>query len=66
MSYDLKDVKMPVLTGRALRTFAAALDGRVTGPALVKKLMADAGVPRLAGLKDLPGPLFLPLAPAPE
>ena len=66
MSYDLKDVKMPVLTGRALRTFAAALDGRLTGPGLVKKLMADAGVPRLAELKDLPAPLFLPLAPAPE
>ncbi|WP_456481065.1 amidase, partial [Oceanithermus sp.] len=66
MSYDLKDVKMPVLTGRALRLFADALDGRVTGPSLVKKLMADAGVPRLAQLKDLPAPLFLPLAPAPD
>ncbi|HGY08576.1 MAG TPA: amidase [Oceanithermus profundus] len=66
MSYDLKDVKMPVLTGRALRAFAAALDGRVTGPALIRKLTTDAGVPRLAGLKDLPAPLFLPLAPAPE
>jgi len=65
MGYDLKDVKMPVLTGRALRAFVAALDNRVTGPALVKKLMADAGVPRLAKLKDLPAPLFLPLAPAP-
>ncbi|WP_457638505.1 amidase [Oceanithermus sp.] len=66
MAYDLKDVKMPVLTGKALRAFAAALDGRITGPGLVKKLMADAGVPRLAELKDLPAPLFLPLAPAPE
>ncbi|WP_456444941.1 amidase [Oceanithermus sp.] len=66
MSYDLKDVKMPVLTGRALRAFAAALDNPLTGPALVKKLMRDAGVPRLAELKDLPAPLFLPLAPAPE
>ncbi len=66
MSYDLKDVKMPVLTGRALRAFTAALDNRLTGPSLVKKLMADAGVPRLAELKDLPDPLFLPLAPAPE
>ena len=66
MGYDLKDVKMPVLTGRALRAFAAALDNRATGPVLVKKLMADAGVPRLAELKDLPAPLFLPLAPAPK
>jgi len=66
MSYDLKDVKMPVLTGRALRAFAAALDNPLAGPRLVQKLMNDAGVPRLAGLKDLPAPLFLPLAPAPE
>jgi len=66
MGYDLKDVKMPVLTGRALRAFVAALDNRVTGPALVKKLMADAGVPRLAELKNLPDPLFLPLAPPPQ
>ena len=66
MSYDLKDVKMPVLSGRALRAFTAALDNRLSGPALVKKLMADAGLPRLARLKDLPDPLFLPLAPAPQ
>lgn len=66
MSYDLKDVKMPVLSGRALVAFAAALDGRLSGPALVRKLLADAGVSRLAELDDLPAPLFLPLAPPPQ
>ena len=65
MAYDLKDVKMPVLTGRALRSFAAALEKPLLGPALLGKLLADAGLPRLRSLADLPDPLYYPSFTAP-
>ncbi|WP_457630909.1 amidase [Oceanithermus sp.] len=65
MSYDLKDVKLPVLTGRALRAFAASLEKPLLGPALLGKLMADAGLPRLRSLTGLPDPLYHPSFPAP-
>ncbi len=66
MPYDLKDVRLPVLTGRALRAFAALLDRPGVGPLLVRKLLKDAGVDRLARLEAPPDPLFLPAFSSPE
>ncbi|MCG8556234.1 MAG: amidase [Proteobacteria bacterium] len=60
-SYDLTRLRLPVLSGPALRAFARLATSRVTGEPIIKQLLAAAGVPKLQGAQlDVP-PTFMPL-----
>ncbi|MDH5491306.1 MAG: amidase [Myxococcales bacterium] len=61
-TYDLKSVKLPVLTGTGLRVFASGLESGLTRGLLLGKILQDAGIQGLRG-KHLHGPpTFLPLS----
>ncbi|MEM7116057.1 MAG: amidase [Chloroflexota bacterium] len=62
--YDLKHVKLPSLTGRALRAFAAALENPVTGQLLMGQLLKDAGMFKLRDTVLTEPPTNFPLATA--
>lgn len=65
-SYDLQSVKLPLLTGRALRLFANAVAGGPTKALLVPKLLQDAGIPKLHETRLDEVPTLLPLIPVEE
>ena len=60
--YDLKRVNLPSLTGRPLRAFAAALENRVSGKALIGRLLKDAGMFKLRDTVLTEPPTNFPLA----
>jgi len=62
--YDLQSLKLPKLTGIALRLFAAALDHPLTRGLLLPSLMKQGGVERLRELRLSGDPTFYPYAPA--
>ena len=65
MTYNLKSVDLPVLTGRPLTIFAAALDNRLTRGLLMPKLLGDAGVFELRAHHIEEAPVGSPLYPVP-
>ena len=62
--YDLKHVNLPSLTGRALRTFAAAVENPVSGQLLIGRLLKDAGMFKLRDTLLTEPPTNFPLATA--
>ena len=65
-TYDLTSLKLPVLTGQALRAFAATLDTSVGRVALTGSLLASGGITRLRTLELDAAPLYLPHPPEGE
>ena len=65
-TYDLTSLKLPVLTGQALRAFAATLDTSVGRAALTGSLLASGGITRLRTLELDAAPLYLPHPPEGE
>src|ERR1700724_739178 len=63
--YDLQPVHLPRLAGKPFRLFVRRLESRVLGPPLVRKMLADLGIPRFRGLEVEEPPTFQPLGPAP-
>lgn len=63
-TYDLTSLKLPVLSGAALRAFAATLDTNVGRAALTGSLLASGGITRLRELELDTAPLFIPHPPA--
>jgi len=64
-SYNLQSVDLPVLTGRPLTIFAAALNNRVTRGLLMPGLLRDAGVFDLRAHHIDDAPVGSPLHPVP-
>ena len=62
--YDLQPVHLPRLAGKPFGLFVRLLESRVLGPPLVRKMLADLGIPRLRGLAVDEPPTFQPLWPA--
>ena len=62
--YDLQSVDIPYLSGRALKVFAAALEGGPTRGILLKRLIEQAGVTWLRQQVFLEWPTYEPLHPA--
>lgn len=65
-TYDLKSVKLPRLSGRPLRAFAAALDNPAARALLLGNLLESGGITKLRRLRLAELPLFYPLEPAAE
>lgn len=65
-AYDLASLKLPVLSGAALRAFAATLDTRMGRAALTGSLLASGGITRLRELEIDTAPLFIPHPPPDE
>ena len=61
-TYNLSSLKLPVLRGRALRLFAAALDSRPLHGAMVGQLLKQGGVTSLRDKTYSDAPTFYPLA----
>ncbi len=66
VAYDLKSVKLPRLSGRALRAFAAALDNPAGRGLLLGNLLESGGITKLRRLHLDELPLFYPILPAAE
>lgn len=64
--YDLQSLKLPKLTGIALRLFAAALDKRLTRSLLLPSLLKQGGVEKLRSIRLTGDPTFYPYAPVEE
>jgi Asp-tRNA(Asn)/Glu-tRNA(Gln) amidotransferase A subunit family amidase len=62
--YDLQPVHLPRLAGKPFRLFVRLLESRVLGPPLVRKMLADLGIPRFRSLAVEEPPTFQPLWPA--
>jgi len=62
--YDLQPVHLPRLAGKPFGLFVRLLESRVLGPPLVRKMLADLGIPRFRGLVVEEPPTFQPLWPA--
>lgn len=65
MSYDLKSMKAPRLTGAGLRIFAALLERGPTRALIMPKLLKDAGIEGFRSDNATQAPTLLPLV-APE
>ncbi|MEQ9367262.1 MAG: amidase, partial [Leptospirales bacterium] len=65
MSYDLKSMKAPRLTGAGLRIFAALLERGPTRALIMPKLLKDAGIQGFRQDNPTQAPTLLPLV-APE
>lgn len=64
--YDLEPVHLPRLAGKPFGLFVRLLESRVLGPPLVRKMLADLGIPRFRSLEVDEPPTFQPLWPAPS
>ncbi len=64
--YDLHSLNLPVLSGRALRLFAAALGNPATRAALLPTLVKQGGLPALRSLQIDEPPTLFPLRSAAE
>lgn len=62
--YDLTSVKLPRLSGRPLRAFAAALENSATRSLLLGNLLESGGITKLRQLHLNELPLFYPIVPA--
>ena len=63
MSYDLKSMKAPRLTGGGLRIFAALLERGPTRALIMPKLLKDAGIEGFRKDNPTQAPTLLPLVP---
>ena len=63
-AYDLQPVHLPRLAGKPFGLFVRLLESRVLGPPLVRKMLADLGIPRFRRLEVDEPPTFQPLWPA--
>ncbi len=66
MSYDLKAIAAPRLSGRALEAFAAAMENAAAGPLLIRKLYTDTGVDALRAARVHESPSVAPPLPRPH
>ena len=64
--YDLRSLNLPVLSGRTMALFAAALANSVTRAALLPTLIKQGGIPALRALEIDDPPTLYPLRPAAE
>ncbi|HBP22508.1 MAG TPA: hypothetical protein DEA08_32605, partial [Planctomycetes bacterium] len=60
MSYDLRAVNTPRLSGAALRAFVAAVEHQPTQRLLARRLLKDAGILRLRAARPEEPPTFRP------
>jgi Asp-tRNA(Asn)/Glu-tRNA(Gln) amidotransferase A subunit family amidase len=63
-AYDLQPVSLPRLAGKPFGLFVRLLESRVAGAPLVRKMLADLGIPRFRSLAVEAPPSFQPLWPA--
>jgi Asp-tRNA(Asn)/Glu-tRNA(Gln) amidotransferase A subunit family amidase len=66
MAYDLSKLKAPHLTGTSLRLFTAVLETNFPGKLIIKKLMADSGIPYLTNIFIEENPTYFPIHSHPE
>lgn len=64
--YDLVSFKLPVLSGRKLKLFAALLENGVSGPPITRKLFKDAGIERFRKMRLDEPPTLFPFSPGDE
>jgi Asp-tRNA(Asn)/Glu-tRNA(Gln) amidotransferase A subunit family amidase len=62
-AYELKPLNLPILSGRGLRVFAAALDNPVTRPLLLGRLMREGGMGKLQAIRLDEPPTVHPFRP---
>src|SRR6202158_4470667 len=61
--YDLEALGSPRPAGKPFGLFVRLLESRVLGPPLVRKMLADLGMPRFRDLEVDESPTFQPLWP---
>lgn len=66
MSYDLKDVDVPRVSGSALKLAATLLEQRLSGWALKRKILKDMGFARFSQSEPQTAPTFVPTYPIPQ
>ncbi|MCK5671957.1 MAG: amidase [Spirochaetales bacterium] len=66
MSYNLSKLKAPHLTGSSLKLFTAVLETNFPGKLIIKKLMADSGIPYLTNIFIEENPTYFPILSHPE
>jgi len=62
--YDLRSPRLPRLVGRSLRLSVRCMEGRITGPMVIRRLFGRLGVAALRRLRLDEEPTFRPFAPA--
>lgn len=60
-TYNLKSLKLPVLTGLGLKVFTALVESPLTRFALIGSLLENGGIPKLRELRFDEAPTFYPL-----
>ena len=60
-SYNMRSLKLPVLTGAGLKIFTALVENKFTRLFLIGSLMGNAGIPKLRQLRFDDAPTFYPL-----
>ena len=66
MAYNLSRLKAPHLTGSSLKLFTALLETNFPGKLIIKKLMADSGIPYLTNIFIEENPTYFPIHLHPE
>ena len=66
MAYNLSKLKAPHLTGISLKLFTAILETTFPGKLIIKKLMADSGIPFLTNKFMVEEPTYYPIHPSTE
>lgn len=60
-TYNLKSLKLPVLTGSGLKVFAALVENPITRMVLIGNLLTNGGIPKLREVRLNEAPTFYPL-----
>lgn len=66
MAYNLSKLKAPHLTGTSLKIFTTILESNFPGKLIIKKLMADSGIPYLTNKFIEEDPTYFPIHPSYE
>lgn len=66
MAYNLSKLKAPHLTGSSLKLFTTVLETNFPGKLIIKKLMADSGIPYLTNKFIVEEPTYFPIHSHPE